>query len=94
MMEEAVGTSETSVNLNVTTRSYIPEDSKLQIPCMLIVLRNCARRVCFLVLGFNGKTSLVLSGGHLNHPGLQHCSSNVSFQAVTAITNVNKTYKV
>jgi hypothetical protein len=30
MMEE-VRTSETSVNFNVTTRRYIPEDSKLQI---------------------------------------------------------------
>jgi hypothetical protein len=28
---EAVRTSETSVNFNVTTRRYIPEDSKLQI---------------------------------------------------------------
>jgi hypothetical protein len=29
LMEEAVRTSETSVNFNVTTRHYIPEDSKL-----------------------------------------------------------------
>jgi hypothetical protein len=29
LMMEAVGTSETSVNFNVTTRRYIPEDSKL-----------------------------------------------------------------
>jgi hypothetical protein len=29
-MMEAVRTSETSFNLNVTTRRYIPEDSKLQ----------------------------------------------------------------
>jgi len=29
-MMEAVRTSETSVNFNVTTRRYIPEDSKLQ----------------------------------------------------------------
>jgi hypothetical protein len=28
-MMEAVRTSETSVNFNVTTRHYIPEDSKL-----------------------------------------------------------------
>jgi hypothetical protein len=28
-MMEAVRTSETSVNFNVTTRRYIPEDSKL-----------------------------------------------------------------
>jgi len=28
-MMEAVSTSETSVNFNVTTRRYIPEDSKL-----------------------------------------------------------------
>jgi hypothetical protein len=27
---EVVRTSETSVNFNVTTRRYIPEDSKLQ----------------------------------------------------------------
>jgi hypothetical protein len=27
---EAVRTSETSVNFNVTTRRYVPEDSKLQ----------------------------------------------------------------
>jgi hypothetical protein len=29
MMMEAVRTSETSVHFNVTTRRYIPEDSKL-----------------------------------------------------------------
>jgi hypothetical protein len=29
LMIEAVHTSETSVNFNVTTRRYIPEDSKL-----------------------------------------------------------------
>jgi hypothetical protein len=29
LMLEAVSTSETSVNVNVTTRRYIPEDSKL-----------------------------------------------------------------
>jgi hypothetical protein len=29
MIMEAVCTSETSVNFNVTTRCYIPEDSKL-----------------------------------------------------------------
>jgi hypothetical protein len=32
LMMGAVGTSETSVNINVTTRRYIPEDSKLY-PC-------------------------------------------------------------
>jgi hypothetical protein len=31
LMIEAVHTSETSVNLNVTTRHYIPEDSKLKL---------------------------------------------------------------
>jgi hypothetical protein len=30
MMMEAVRTSETPVNFNVTTRRYIPENSKLQ----------------------------------------------------------------
>jgi hypothetical protein len=30
LMMEAVRTSETPVNFNVTTRRYIPEDSKLQ----------------------------------------------------------------
>jgi hypothetical protein len=30
MLMEAVRTSETSVNFKVTTRSYIPEDSKLR----------------------------------------------------------------
>jgi hypothetical protein len=30
LMMEAVRTSETSVNFNVATRRYIPEDSKLQ----------------------------------------------------------------
>jgi hypothetical protein len=30
LMMEAVCTSETSVNFNVTTRLYIPKDSKLQ----------------------------------------------------------------
>jgi hypothetical protein len=31
LMMEAVRTSETSVNFNVTTRRYIPEDSKLNV---------------------------------------------------------------
>jgi hypothetical protein len=31
LMMEAVRTSETSVNLNATTRHYIPEDFKIQI---------------------------------------------------------------
>jgi hypothetical protein len=31
LMMEAVSTSETSVNFNVTTRRYIPEDSKLRV---------------------------------------------------------------
>jgi hypothetical protein len=31
LMMEAVRTSETSVNFNLTTRCYIPEDSKLHI---------------------------------------------------------------
>jgi hypothetical protein len=30
LMMEAVRTSETSLNFNVTTRRYIPDDSKLQ----------------------------------------------------------------
>jgi hypothetical protein len=33
MMMEAVRTSETSANFNVTTWRYIPEDSKLNIRC-------------------------------------------------------------
>jgi hypothetical protein len=37
MMMEAVRTSETVVNLNVTTRLYIPEDTDLHI---LILLEN------------------------------------------------------
>jgi hypothetical protein len=32
-MMKAVRTSETSVNFNVTTRRYIPEDSKLRSLC-------------------------------------------------------------
>jgi hypothetical protein len=35
---EAVRTSETSVSFNVTTRSYIPEDSKLQRHQKFIIL--------------------------------------------------------
>jgi hypothetical protein len=31
LMMEAVRTSEMSVNFNVTTRRYIPQDSKLQV---------------------------------------------------------------
>jgi hypothetical protein len=31
LMTEALHTSETSVNINLTTRRYIPEDSKLNI---------------------------------------------------------------
>jgi hypothetical protein len=32
---EVVRTSETSVNFNVTTRRYIPEDSKFDLNCVL-----------------------------------------------------------
>jgi hypothetical protein len=32
LMMEVVRTSETSLNFNVTTRRYIPEDSKLYLP--------------------------------------------------------------
>jgi hypothetical protein len=32
-MMEAVRTSETSVNINLSTRRYIPEDSKLHTRC-------------------------------------------------------------
>jgi hypothetical protein len=39
-MMEAVGTSETSVNFNVTTRRYIPEGSKLQICDIISELEN------------------------------------------------------
>jgi hypothetical protein len=34
LVMEAVRTSETSVNFNVTTRRYIPENSKLHIRCL------------------------------------------------------------
>jgi hypothetical protein len=34
LMTEAARTSETSVNFKVTTRRYIPEDSKLQSPSL------------------------------------------------------------
>jgi hypothetical protein len=33
LMMEAVRISEKSININLTTRRYIPEDSKLQIRC-------------------------------------------------------------
>jgi hypothetical protein len=33
LMMEAVRTSETLVNINLTTRQYIPEDSKLHTRC-------------------------------------------------------------
>jgi hypothetical protein len=36
LMMEAVRTSETSVNFNVTTRRYIPEDTKLYTDCVKI----------------------------------------------------------
>jgi hypothetical protein len=34
LMMEAVRTSETSINFNVTTRHYLPEDSKLHTTLM------------------------------------------------------------
>jgi hypothetical protein len=37
-MMGAIRASETLVNFNVTTRRYIPDDSKLQLPLMLYVL--------------------------------------------------------
>jgi hypothetical protein len=33
-MMEAVRTSETSLNFNVTTRRYIPEESKMDVICV------------------------------------------------------------
>jgi hypothetical protein len=53
MIMETIRTSETSVNLNVTTRRYIPEDSKLQI-------RNCPHQV-FLKLYSAEPSGTVLS---------------------------------
>jgi hypothetical protein len=38
LMMEAVRISETLINLNVTTRRYIPEDSKLQISSCILLL--------------------------------------------------------
>jgi hypothetical protein len=38
LMMEAVRTSETSVYINLTTRLYISEDSKVSLPCVLIIL--------------------------------------------------------
>jgi hypothetical protein len=37
-MMEAVRTSETLVNFNVTTWRYIPEDSKLQQPILFTII--------------------------------------------------------
>jgi hypothetical protein len=39
-MMEAVRTSETSVNIYLTTRQYIPEDSKLHTSKMLAAQKN------------------------------------------------------
>jgi hypothetical protein len=47
-MLEAVRTSETSVNFNVTTRRYIPEDSKLHKNPWFF---NFVRRVTLFLLG-------------------------------------------
>jgi hypothetical protein len=40
LVMEAVRSSETSVSFNVTTRRYIPEDSKLQMLLYLQVMFN------------------------------------------------------
>jgi hypothetical protein len=40
LMMKAVRTSETSVNINLTTRHYIPEDSKLHSSNNLIISSN------------------------------------------------------
>jgi hypothetical protein len=37
LMMEAVRTSETAVNVHLTTRQYIPEDSKLQTVLLIVV---------------------------------------------------------
>jgi hypothetical protein len=37
-ISEAARTSETSVNLNMTTRRYIPEDSKLRVTINLLLV--------------------------------------------------------
>jgi hypothetical protein len=41
LMMEAVRTSETSVNCNMTTWRYVPEDSKLQLFRCVCVPYNC-----------------------------------------------------
>jgi hypothetical protein len=48
LMMEAVRTSETSVNFNVTARRYIPEDSKLHTRCR----ENLKSHVCIYVRQF------------------------------------------
>jgi hypothetical protein len=42
LMMEAVGTSETSVNFNLTTRRYIPEDSKLKTTIFYVIFEKNA----------------------------------------------------
>jgi hypothetical protein len=49
-MMEAVRTSETSVHFNLTTRSYIPEDSKLQYSQCFAIIGNSLIVVYFLTL--------------------------------------------
>jgi hypothetical protein len=76
---EAVRTSETSVNFKVTTRRYIPEDSKLHTQRLLTfhkILRHGADGITshpkegvlrFIALGRFEHAKLGSNGKHANH---------------------------
>jgi hypothetical protein len=57
LIMDAVSTSETSVNFNVTIRCYIPEDSKLDL-ATIVILKLLVRlrkpiAVCLRIVGNN-----------------------------------------
>jgi hypothetical protein len=63
MMEEAVRTSETLVNFNVTTQHYIPEDSKLQI--YIYIIGKCCLVGDHLLMRDFGLYGIVILNVHI-----------------------------
>jgi hypothetical protein len=70
LMMEAVRTSETSVNIYLTTRRYIPEDSKLQTETFtcdgLVIVISCYNVNMNMRPNFNCEIQLLLNLSTIN----------------------------
>jgi hypothetical protein len=83
-MMEALRTSETSVHFNVTTRRYIPQDSKLQ------VVLPCGRVLLLLEFTEWYRTRRPIDCDYYSSSALFHLSSNHSWLTQTELSGSNQ----